>query len=168
MPCAESFEKSLQLKCDRLEGEKLCQPNSFPELWKQMYSEDYFVNRRVVKRGIATGVTDGLIKGIDIASGTYEVISGTRVGDAAWSNCFTQPGDSGSLVLCFEDELGWFPIGLHYSGEELFDGYHSYILPLSKVFQHIALKNSFGTTLEVQFLNPFFGKGSVKIPVSEP
>lgn len=123
-----------------------------------MHSEDYFVNKRVVKRGIPTGVTGGLIKGIDIASGTYEVISGTRVGDAAWSNCFTQPGNSGSLVLCFEDGLGWFPIGLHYSSEELFDGYHSYVLPLSKVFQHIALKNSFETAaLEVQFLNPFFG-----------
>jgi hypothetical protein len=168
IPCAESFEKSLQLKCDRLDGEMLCQPKWFPELWKQMHSEDYFVNKRVAKRGIATGVTGGLIKGIDIASGTYEVTSGTRVGDAAWSNCFTQPGDSGSLVLCFEDELGWFPIGLHYSGAELYDGYHSYILPLSKVFQHIALKNSLGMALEVQFLNPFFGKGSVRIPISEP
>eukprot|EP01036_Dinobryon_divergens_P025356 gene25356-33896_t len=30
----------------------------------------------------------------------------------------------------------------------------------ARVFQHIALKISFGTALEVKFLNPFFGKGS--------
>eukprot|EP01038_Epipyxis_sp_PR26KG_P016080 gene16080-21838_t len=160
VPSIESFKKSLLVPSIRLDTETFINFNvrnlfkpavNLPELWKQLTFP-----LQVFKRGIATGVTKGLINGIDEDSGCFCV-------ESELDNCFSRPGDSGSLVFGLDDDdSGWFPVGLHYSGGNSKDGkYVSYILPLQKVFQQFLHKNDL-QEMKITFVNPVIGCMNIK------
>jgi len=101
-------------------------------------SNEYYVGMQVKKFGATTGATDGILRGWDFEfsvpypSGTFWFTNQLWF-EADGGGAFTQPGDSGSLVVTRSDNR---PVGLHFAGD---GGRNSYSNPIEVVLQRFGL-----------------------------
>lgn len=89
--------------------------------------------------------------------GKFQGISledGSLISESARSPTeFTEPGDSGSLIVLHLEEDGVLvPVGVHFASD---DAGNSFSVPLWNVFSHFYDENALQGELKVHFLSPW-------------
>lgn len=125
--------------------------NLLTDVWKSLAEDLVGI---AYKRGITTMETCGTFAEVD-TSGAY-MVKGNG------NEIFSAPGDSGSLVLCLEENDNLlYPVGIHYAAEDD----NSYCVPLWLIFYVLCAKQGV-ESVHMRFENPFL-VGKVKFKCSD-
>jgi hypothetical protein len=130
---------------DNLTNTQFARADWLLEVWAELIADSAaFVDCKVYKRGIVTGETCGLFKGLTLLQ-TIEVEVPHNA--PAWS----KGGDSGALVFMEFDNC-LYPIGIHFQGSA---GRIGNAIPLWIIFADLCAKNlESGSKLYVRFCSP--------------
>jgi hypothetical protein len=119
--------------------------NQCTTFWKSIREvPSAYEHFKIYKYGAKTELTIGSFVGFDV-DGSIKIKGGS-------GKKFTEPGDSGALILIQEPGIGLLPFGVHYSTDEVSGD--SLAIPMWTILKHFYTKNNLTGDMNVQFISP--------------